>query len=77
MTTMGKVSDRYDNDVVFARYVDMMRHCIKELHLTPSEMREAAMLACIIEEERRPPEAVRLMIDSKLEEVLAWLKSNP
>lgn len=56
MTPLNKVRERYENDPVFHRYVDMMRMAIQELHLTPSELREAAMLAAIIEEERRPPE---------------------
>ena len=51
---IDRVRDRYMNDATFHAYVDMMRKAIVELHLTPGEVREAAMLAAIIEEERRP-----------------------
>lgn len=45
---------RYRNDPVFHSMVNALRGAIRELMLTPSEVREAAMLACVIEEERRP-----------------------
>jgi hypothetical protein len=54
MYPIDKVRERYQNDTVFHIYVDMMRKAIVELNLTPSELREAAMLAAILEEERNP-----------------------
>ena len=38
---------KYDNDVFFHNFVDGLTNAIKELRLTPMEVREAAMLACI------------------------------
>jgi hypothetical protein len=43
--------ERYNNDPHFRVLVDMMVGHIHELNYTPSEMREAAMLASIIYEE--------------------------
>lgn len=51
-TPMERVRDRYQNDPAFHAYVDMSRHVIEELQLTPSEAREAVMLAAIMVEER-------------------------
>lgn len=48
------VKRRYLNDPVFHAAVEMMRLFLQQAQLAPSEVREAAMLACIIEEERRP-----------------------
>lgn len=48
------VRERYMRDAVFHTVVDSMRALLYNARLTPSEIREAAMLACIIEEERRP-----------------------
>lgn len=53
MTRLDQVRERYLNDAHFHGYVDMMRKAIVDLHLTPSELREAAMLAALIEEENR------------------------
>lgn len=44
---------RYLNDPIFHNMVNVLRGAIRELMLTPSEVREAAVLACVIEEERR------------------------
>ena len=53
---MNDVKFRYLNDPVFHTVVDQMRALLIGARLTPSEVREAAMLACIMEEERRPRE---------------------
>jgi len=53
MTKLDQVRDRYRHDTMFHTYVDMMRKAIGDLHLTPGELRDAAMLAALIEEERR------------------------
>lgn len=44
--------DRYLSDPQFHALVDAMYHHIETLNLTPSEMREAAMYACILFEQR-------------------------
>lgn len=45
---------RYMRDPLFHRLVDIMEHEIEVLRLTPTELREAAMLACIKFENRHP-----------------------
>lgn len=42
--------DRYRTDAEFSALVNMIRGWIHRLHWTPSEIREAAMLACVLEE---------------------------
>ncbi len=49
-----RVRDRYHNDPAFHAVVTMLQRAALDMHLTPSEVREAAMLACILIEERRP-----------------------
>jgi hypothetical protein len=39
---------RYMRDPVFRQLVDIMEHEIEVLHLTPTELREAAMLGKVI-----------------------------
>lgn len=39
--------DRYNNDVAYRRVVDTMTHMLLTAQITPSEMREAAVLASI------------------------------
>lgn len=46
---------RYMNDPEYHNVVSAMRSLISSARLAPSEVREAAMLACILEEERRAP----------------------
>ena len=45
---------RYLNDPIIHGMVNVMRQAIHELMLTPTELRECAMLACIIEEQNNP-----------------------
>lgn len=47
---MRTPQERYLNDPVFNRVVNMLRGLIRDIQLTPSEIREAAMLACIHQE---------------------------
>ncbi len=54
------VKRRYMNDPVFHAAVEMMRSFLQQAWLAPSDVREAAMLACIIEEERKPARIVLL-----------------
>lgn len=46
--------DRYRTDVAFAALVDTMHDYIVRVRFTPSELREAAILAAIRYELRRP-----------------------
>ena len=50
---MTDVKRRYLNDQTFHAVVEWMRSILREAKLAPSEVREAAMLACIIEEEHK------------------------
>lgn len=47
------VEERYYRDPVFHALVDALSREIESLHLTPSEVREAAIYACQRVEERR------------------------
>lgn len=51
---MKDIRERYLTDTTFHTVVEMIRGLLRGAQLTPSEVREAAMLACIIEEEYRP-----------------------
>ena len=51
---------RYYNDPMFARVVDTLYGLVVDCQLTPSEIREAAMLACIKYEMHRPSRAFGL-----------------
>jgi hypothetical protein len=62
---MPTVRARYLNDPVYHQVVDALRDLIRQARLTPSEVREAAMLACILEDELRP--AVRTTSDEEME----------
>jgi hypothetical protein len=56
-----RVRERYQHDQAFAATVDCLQGIVLNLHLTPSELREAAMLACILVEERYPrPTRIRV-----------------
>lgn len=54
---MNDVIKRYQTDPAFHTVVETFRLIIRSATLTPSEVREAAMTACVIEEmhEPRPP----------------------
>jgi hypothetical protein len=52
--TFETAENRYQRDPVFKGLVDVMYSHIDALRLTPTEMREAAMLACIKFEQRHP-----------------------
>lgn len=51
---MLPVRDRYLNDPLFRTLVDSLVVMIERQNLTPTETREAAMLAQIIYEEKNP-----------------------
>jgi hypothetical protein len=46
---------RYERDPKIRAIVDMMRYQIKEMEMTPTEMREAAVLACYLVEMEAGP----------------------
>lgn len=52
---MKSPREKYLTDNMYHRLVDMMVDQINQCNYTPSEMREAAVLASIIYEERKPP----------------------
>ena len=54
MMPIERVRDRYDHDAEFRIVVDTLMGIILKLEMTPSEVREAAMFACIRVEERFP-----------------------
>lgn len=51
---MLSLHDRYQHDTVFRQLVDTMFMFIQAGNTTPTEVREAAMLAQIMYEERKP-----------------------
>lgn len=53
---MNDPRHRYLNDPTYHMVVDQLRTLIRDARLAPSEIREAAMLACVIEEMYRPAE---------------------
>ena len=44
---MKSIEQRYNEDPMIHNFVDMMERAIEELQITPSEIRECAMLAAI------------------------------
>ena len=64
--------EKYQNDTQYKMLVDSLVSTIHECQFTPSEIREASMLACIIYEEDRiyplptsvPPESVVMGLET-------------
>ena len=54
MSRLMLAEERYERDVMFHSMVDTMIAAIENLQLTPSEIREAATLAALKYEQRRP-----------------------
>ena len=52
------VEERYQRDPAFRTLVDVLEHQIQTLQLTPTEVREAAVLACLHVEHLRVPRYV-------------------
>jgi len=63
--------DRYQNDPVFRTLVDTMVCCIDRCQTTPSEMRDAAIMASIIHEGRRAHGGIFMQ-----KEVIAFLNGE-
>lgn len=51
---MMPMRERYEHDPMFRTIVDTLTACIERGQLTPTETREAAMLAQILYENRNP-----------------------
>ena len=51
---MMTMRERYNNDLLFSNLVDVLVYHIEKGSFTPTETREAAMLAQIIYEDRHP-----------------------
>ncbi len=62
--------DRYHNDPLFHLLVDTLLHQIIQCNYTPSELREAAVLACILYAEKYDTSRRVYMIPK---EVISWL----
>ena len=52
---MKTPKEKYVNDHNYRRLVDMLEALIVQAEFTPSEIREACMLACILHEQRLRP----------------------
>ena len=50
---MKTPTEKYANDPSYRQLVDMLAELINQAQFTPSEMREACMLACIHNEQYR------------------------
>lgn len=58
---MDTIKDRYHNDPTFRQIVDVIRHMIHQHQTTPSELREALLLAAYMAEMENPtPRLYRL-----------------
>ena len=74
---MMSVEQRYMNDAQFHALVDFMVSNIREYKYTPSEMREAAMFACVkVEMTRTPEEMVALRYTSPNTEIPPLSKNS-
>lgn len=54
MSDFKKLQLQYQNDPMFYQFVKMMMHQMRELNLTPFEMRQAAMYAAYLFELENP-----------------------
>jgi hypothetical protein len=55
---MMTLREKYTNDVRYHTMVEVMADLIERCEFTPSEVREMAVLACILYEERRGPRPI-------------------
>ena len=72
-TPLARTEEKYENDATFHAVVDSLQALIERLDLTPGEVREAAVYACMRVEMRRAsnylvpldPEIARLVVPEK------------
>ncbi len=55
---MDTPDDRYLRDPLFKRFVDTIHVLLRDAEMSPTEVREGAMLACIHYEMSRPPQPI-------------------
>ena len=70
---------KYENDPEYHRLVDTLVNSIITMHYTPSEIREAAILACIIYEEQYVKRYVKYIpedVDKSLKILEGWMNKN-
>ncbi len=73
---MNDLKSRYLNDPIFHTIVNHIRAIITSATLTPSEVREAAMVACVIDEQYKPRRPFTTS-DADLEIVRQSLERRP
>ena len=59
--------ERYHRDPMFHSFVDLCRYHLVQCTYTPTELREAVILACILHEEHTPPKAILMKSDGSIE----------
>lgn len=76
---MSSPRDRYHQDPAFHQLVDVMVSCIMKCEYTPSEMREAAILASIIYEEHRIRKYIIPLedVEQALNVIHSWSRNEP
>ena len=58
MTPLNRAEYAYRNDPRYKAVVELLAREITDLQLTPAEVRELAVFACVLVEHRRPPQTV-------------------
>jgi hypothetical protein len=54
MSDMDSMFKRYEHDVTFRTVVDSLMAIVMRLEMTPGELRECAVFACMLVEMRHP-----------------------
>lgn len=67
--------ERYHTDPLFHRLTDLLYHELRQGYLTPTEIREAALLAQIRFEEEHPRYIPST--NARKEEIMRWLNDKP
>ena len=63
---MLDVRERYNKDPVFNRMTQVILGALRESQMTPTEVREAAVLACVMHEEMNPRPVSRTATEALL-----------